>query len=465
MNESQKATALLATILTFQLACHLVSIDKVFMNDEGTHITGGWLLERGMVPYKEFALLQYLPGAAILASVSFSILGPELQSAKLFIAGVMLLSTAMVFLIARRLYGNYAALVASFFFALLAPPFGSLMFMPEPIMTLLVLVLFWLLSKSDKEGGIALLMASGTVCALIVLMKIPGLAVLFASIAFLMARAYLKKERAARFASDIGLLLLGFAIPLAILFLWFSHLGVLDDVYSQVIFQLLFRTQEKLLSDPADIALNLILVLIPVAYLPTVSRDLKKGKMDSVILFLLALASLYSIIIRFQPNRVLYALPLLSIMGGAIFEERIGERERRFILGFGVILASVTLAAVSLWGGESPGTEEMEEFVLTHTSLSDKILIVPYGHVYYFLMKREPGYRYLGLGPWGQPDDTEQNAVADLVLNRPKVIIYSKKPQWGKEFWEYEPLIDKYIWDNYEITGENQFAYFMEPKK
>ncbi len=434
------------------------------MNDEGTHVTGGWLLYKGRIPYKEFALLQYLPGTSLIAASSYALLGPELSSARLFLAAAMLLTTFMTFYLARKLYGEEEAIAASFAFVLLAPAFGSLIFLPEPLMAPLVLLLFICLYHFDKEGEAKWLFSSGIVCGILVLLKIPGLALLLVSLAFIIARFFLTKGKPVRVLLECGEILFGFSIPLILVLAWLSSLGALGDAYIQVVVQILFKTNERLLSDPFDLAINLIILVIPAAYIWVAREDLRKGKRASLLLLLLALGAMYAVVVRFQPNRVFHALPLLSIMGGTLFVKYLDKSQRRFICGFGVLFALALLTA--LWVASTRGTDldNIRGFVLLRTTPSDTILITPYGHINYLLLKREPGYRYLGLGPWGQPDDVEPNAVLDLGQRKPKIVIYSKLPQWGKNFSEYEPLIDKYIWEHYKVESETEGLYFMVPK-
>ncbi len=451
---------ILVILLLIQLAPHILTLNRVFINDEGTHLTSGWLLYLGRTVYGDFALLQYLPGAAFIASLSYSLLGPELWAAKLFLAWAMMLTTLLVFRTARKLYGEPEAISAAAAFVLFAPLFGGLQFLPEPFMALFAILLFNSLYSYEKGGGSRWLFASGVLCAILAILKIPGLLLLPASLVFLWARAFLRKETA-RLPAEVGVLLVGFLLPLLALFAWLYSLGVLEEAYVQVIFQILFRTQESMFSNPVKLAPYLFIMLLPVIFLKRVKEDIGKGHLESLLLLLLALASLYAVLVRFQPNRVFYAIPLLSMMAGFLFQRYLDKRQRAYIWAF--ILATMLMLPVFLFF-QTTASSSTRESVLSHTSPEDRILVIPYGHILYFQLKREPGYRYLGLGPWGQPDDTEQNAIADLEARKPALILYNKRPQWGKNFSEYEPLIDEYIWDHYEVAGENWEVLFLVRK-
>lgn len=457
------AVRLLALILVFQLVCHLLLLQTIFINDEGTFLSAGWLMTRGQVPYRDF-FFHHTPLVSAIAAFSFSLLGPELYAAKLLLAACSLLTTLLVFFITKRLFGEKEALVASAFFALMAPSFGTFMFLAEPFMAPLALLLFYSLFEYDRDGGKKWAFASGVICSLLFLVKQTGGIFLFASLLFILIGLPLGKRKELRkIAGDVSYLLLGFIIPLLLLLLVLTSFGALNQFYMQAIYYNLFVLQQKAGFQYNQISSYLIVLAIPLFLLPQLISSLRKGSRTELLLFIITLVAMNSVFLRFSYFRVFMALPLLAVMLGMFSAKHLKGKLTWFASGFAVLFSVVVL--ISCFQAFSNTSQQHISHITSNTAPGDRILAVPFGSPVYLLAKREPGYRYLGLGPWGQFEDTETNAIADLERTRPALVVYSKFPQWGKNFSQYEPMIDAYIWEHYEPFSEDKYNLYMVPKK
>jgi 4-amino-4-deoxy-L-arabinose transferase-like glycosyltransferase len=461
-----KSVHVLALLLLFQVTFHLLSLGSLFFNDEGTFLSSGWLMTRGKVPYKDFFLSYYPLGIPLIAASAFSILGPELYSAKLFLAASVLLTTVLLFFITRRIYGEGEALIAAAVFVILAPAYGSLLFLAEPFMAPLVLVLFYSLYSYDREGSQKWLFLSGVLCSLLVLMKPTGALFLASSIAYLAVKQFLteanaEKSRVSFVLREVAVLLAGFILPLSAFLAYIVASGSFSDAYNQlVVFYGVTVSSELHINFYGPLIYSLIF-LAPTVLFPVVLKELRSGDKKNLILFLLALVP-FTLLFRFSYFRLLYALPLASIIVGIMSKPHLKHRAIRIISIAGILVFASTLAitfAVA-YKGPDPAVGRVASF----SSPQNTVIAVPFGPSLYFLAKREPGYRYLGLGPWGQLPDTEITAIRDIEERKPAVILYSKYKQWGKKFGEYEPLLDKYIWEHYEIAEETNASYLLVPK-
>ena len=456
----------LAMLLLFQMATYLVSANMLFANDEGSFLTRGWLISRGREPFKDFDSPLYLPGVQLIAASFFFAFGPELHSAKMALAASGALTTLLVYLISRRLYGEMEGLTASAAFVLLAPFFGSLFFMAENFQMPLSLLLFYALhsyDKDDKERP-KWLFVSGLVCSAFFIIKLSGGLLLLAALAYIVLRRLARLGTTGTMIGESLILLSGFLLPLAAMATALSTRGEASEAFRQVFIFALFIWKETLIHPLADVLPYLVIVFIPAASIPSALRDWKKGRREGVLLLLLTLATLYAIVMRFEPQRVIPALPLACVILGPLAKGYLQTRPLRIAVSILVpVLMLLTLAPlVFVLKNQEPSPEL--DYIASHTSENDRIVALPFGLSMYFLSKREPGIRYIGLGPWGQFEETEANAISDIKERQPKVILYSKIPQWGQNFSEYEPRLDKYIWENYKMDGETESAYFLVPK-
>jgi hypothetical protein len=457
-----KPVHILAFLLVFQLICHLMTLNTIFLNDEGSFLTRGWLLTKGKIPYRDFQDPLYLPGTSLIAAASFSLLGPELHSAKIVLAFSGLLTTVLLFLITRIIYGESEALYATGMFVVLAPSFGSLAFLAEPFMAPFALALFYSLHLYDNGKDLKFLFAAGLLCSFLVILKITALFFLPAMAVYFATRLLFKKTKSRGFLEESAYFAFGFAIPLAVLFLVFSYLGVLPDVYEQLVLFFPKQAAGDWYNPIWNFTPYVMFLALLIAFFPRAKDSLKSGDWTDFILIILALASLNGVI-RFQGTRVYYALPLVSIIVALLIREYMKHRAVKMVLvTLFLFFASFTLLLLS--NTSQPEDRELIERITSLTSQDEKIFVLPFGHRLYFQAKREPATRALGFAPSGELDYNQEKTIDDLEKNKPKLVVYATDSQWGKNFSEYEPLIDKYLWDNYVVMGSYRTLLFLSPK-
>ncbi|MDH4226628.1 MAG: glycosyltransferase family 39 protein [Deltaproteobacteria bacterium] len=90
-----------------------------FERDEGEYAYGGWLLLQGILPYEQMYTVK-LPGIHVIYALIMGVFGETVGGVRLGLLFVSAVSTALVFLLARRLRGEMAGLVAAAVFAVLS---------------------------------------------------------------------------------------------------------------------------------------------------------------------------------------------------------------------------------------------------------------------------------------------------------------------------------------------------------
>ena len=173
------AIVTLLLILAVVTAIRIRLLDVPLERDEGEYAYAGQLLLQGVSPYQAaYNVTLKLPGTCVAYALIMAVFG---QTAAALHAGVILVNLAtavLVFVLARRIYGDAAGVVAAGTYALLSlvPETVGLAAHATHFVMLPVLAGVILLQNLDDHTPISRIFSAGLLIGLAVLMKQSGAA-------------------------------------------------------------------------------------------------------------------------------------------------------------------------------------------------------------------------------------------------------------------------------------------------
>ena len=152
MKNMGKILPMLAMLLLVQAILFLALSDSRPFYDEGIYLTGSWLYSQGTMPYSGFFESKPI-GIFATGALLFSLLPSILLSARMLMLLIGLVSTALVFLIAKKTFDEKTALASAVFFVFLSVVFGNFWFVIEPFVAFLALLsVFCYVTFLEKES-------------------------------------------------------------------------------------------------------------------------------------------------------------------------------------------------------------------------------------------------------------------------------------------------------------------------
>jgi len=214
---STRAILLLLLILGVVTAIRIRLLDMPLERDEGEYAYAGQLLLQDISPYKAaYNVTLKLPGTCVAYALIMAVFG---QTAAALHAGVILVnlaSTMLVFVLARRIYGDAAGVVAAGTYALLSivPETVGLAAHATHFVMLPVLAGVVLLQKLDARTSGGRIFFAGLLFGLAILMKQTGAVFgLFAAV-WIFGREFPCNPRSwRRLAARLAWLALGGVLP------------------------------------------------------------------------------------------------------------------------------------------------------------------------------------------------------------------------------------------------------------
>lgn len=206
--------------------------DMPLERDEGEYAYVGQLMLQGVPPYQQ-AYAMKLPGTYTAYAVVMQIFGRTPAGIHIGLILVNGITIVLVFLLARRLFGNLAGVVASATYALLSTSESVLGFAAHAthFVVLPALAGILVLLRAFESRKPWLYFASGLLLGLAFLMKQPGIFfVLFAGFCVLASEAKQPVDYR-ELAKRIGSFSAGAILPLGLTCLWLLRAGVLGKFW------------------------------------------------------------------------------------------------------------------------------------------------------------------------------------------------------------------------------------------
>ncbi|HEX9185932.1 MAG TPA: glycosyltransferase family 39 protein [Vicinamibacteria bacterium] len=204
--------------------------------DEGEYAYFGQLLLRGLPPFR-LAYSMKLPGTQGAYALAMAAFGQTAAGIRIGLLLVNAATTALLFLLGRRLLGTPGALAAALAFAWLSASSATLAlfghathFVILPAVAGLLLLL-----RAAETGRLAGFLGSGLCLGTAVLMKQPGGAFLLFAAAWLAWSRLRGGAEKGRLLAEEGVLLAGAAVPLGLVLAWVWAGGTFGDFWFWVV--------------------------------------------------------------------------------------------------------------------------------------------------------------------------------------------------------------------------------------
>jgi len=401
-----KTPLVLCLILLFVIAVRARLADVPLERDEGEYAYMGQLILQGVPPYVEAYNMKF-PGTHLMYALIMSILGQTAQGIHLGFTIVNCASIALIFLLARKLLSNAAALAASAAYAALSLSASVLGFAAHATHFVVPFALGGIIllihAIDGKQPRLYLL--SGFLCGLATLMKQPGALFAVFCIAYLIYRRVSMRDtpEAAGIAADIGMFAAGVLAPLATMMIWLQLHGAFGRFWfwtmeyatkyaGQVPASEIFNVFSRNLSAVTS-GFPLLWLMAAAGFIVTpVNRKLKAGHRAFVIMF--ALCSFLTVTpgFYFRQHYFVTLLPAAAILVGVFVDYLANSVAVRFSGALVIIVAiaagvfaereylfSEQPPAISrrIYGlNPFPESVEIAKFIEANSSKDDKVAIL-----------------------------------------------------------------------------------------
>ena len=459
------ALASLGLVLLLQVAIHLAIGEKWFYVDEQSILATSWLMQIGDKPYVDFAYV-HMPGAGYVGYLFFSLFGTSILSARFASLLASLLTTIIIFYIARKAFDDQTALSASFLFVLLSPALLSFQLLAEPYLTLFISSCFLFLYLYNIKPALRYAALAGLSGGLAFIFKQPGALSLPIGIVILWLCKSGPPEKKSSLIS-IATFIVFFLLPISFLILYYILLGSLEDLLYNTIYTFLLTPGYKahVLTPVGFIfllsSISLLYILIHFRKSSTNAPTERKA----VVLVLLGwfLASLSNAIPRLTTHHFLAILPVTAIAGACFLLSE--KNSFIYVLGRGIVIfsfffmfsASITAFASngSIHGGDFIPSHILDfeyrqaaEYVASKTDANESILGMPNAPLY-FISKRRPAAYWHYSGSWSIDYEVGERLLHDLETNAPAYIAYLTHNGYNMSI--LYPSVDEYVLSNYHV--------------
>jgi hypothetical protein len=496
-SHSRLALACLALVLIATAALRLSLLDVPLERDEGEYAYGGQLLLAGELPYLHLYNMKW-PGIYAAYALVIAVFGETTRAIHLGLLLVNAFSIALVFMLARRLADDVAAVTAAMSFAILAllPSVHGTTASAEHFVMAQALAgacaLVWSLDRgSDGAPPSAGLLAAGFFFGAAALMKQQG------AVFAVMAGLYVLIERPSRGCgiragfSDAGLLAIGGMAPLlasaAVLHMggafekfWFwtvtygaTYVG--QTPLEKGVQNLVSRSATVVQSAPA-------LFWLAGLGLVAIGFDRRKSARP-VFRLLFTLASFLAILpgLRFRPHYFVLALPGVALLVGygmSAVATRLPSSPWARVLPIVITLAAVLTTTFEnrrilltmtphevsrrLYGlNPFPESGPIGDYLRENSEPTDRIVVLGSEPQIYFYSRRRSAtayiYTYALMENHPYAREMQEEMIAQITSAQPKFLVYvSFRSSWTRDLsseWELFSWYERFVEEHYRPVG------------
>jgi len=439
----RKTVLLLASILVLQFFLVAGLWHYRPLPDEGRYLTTGWMISQGKVPFRD-TFSPKMPGLEFALAGIFTVFGPSLLAARLFVAIAASAIVLLVFFISRKAFGEKPALIASLFFSLWSTAFSSYWAIIEPFTALFsaIAVLFafrFLFGKASLGNAFAF----GFFLGLEVIFKQTMLPFALFMAAAVLAIGHFRGTKPGLRAVLAWVLGLA-AMPLVFL-VYLLSTGAFPFFVEAMLFPFLQLENFGVVAIDSKFLIAIAaFIAVPVALIALWKRPSIAGKRHEVFLFLAWFVFSFSNALPFRSCciHLLPALPAASIFAGLLISDSLGQGGKE-IKTKPLALFSALLLFLSFFAGgfffsaffsgdySFSSLEGVASFVRANTGSNDTIMVFPASPELFFLAQRMPSSRqFVFFDPC--PERCQQPVLEELFQNKPELLVYfSASPDYA----------------------------------
>lgn len=489
------ALALLGVIVLAAALIRLRLLDLPLERDEGEYAYAGQLILQGIPPY-QVAYNMKLPGIYGAYAVILALFG---QSPSGIHIGLLLVNAAtivLVFAIARRLFGSFAAVAAASAYAVLSvsPSVMGIAAHATHFVLLPALAGVLLLLATGGRHRLAVDCASGALLGLSFVMKQHGAVFVLFGLGYVIWSSW-RRESVSRRLGRSAVFLVGAALPFALTCLWMQRAGVFAKFWFWCFSYAREYVSEVSLSKglrlfglqfPGVVGSSTLLWILAALGLGAVwLRRERRAEALFVTGLLVASAAGVSLGFYFRPHYFILMLPALAILAGAgvnMAAETLASRRVHPALCYamsGLILALAIGQPVFAQGGRLLETEprvlsreiyglnpfpealEVSRYIREHSRPEDKIVVLgSEPEVYFYAGRRSAtGYIYVyGLMEAQRYAKTmQEEMIREIETARPEYLLHvNVSSSWSVQSGS-EPFLltwaSRYAQEQFTLVG------------
>lgn len=487
----------LAIIILFVVFVRIRLLGFPLERDEGEYAYMGQLILQGIPPYSEAYNMKF-PGTYLMYAVIMSLFGQDIQGIHLGFMIVNIAAIVLVFLLARKLFSDIAAVAASAVYALLSLSSSVLGFAAHATHFVVLPALGGAITllNAVRDDKFRAYFWSGMMFGLALLMKQPGIFFFLFGLSYILYAHFSSPSAQSirKLTKNLGIFAVGGVAPMIFTIVYLLAAGVFDKFWfwtfeyaskygSQIPVSAAFDIFRASFSDVTDGFLFLWIMAVA-GFIGMFFYQGLKGK--RVFMALFTLFSFLTICpgFYFRPHYFVTLLPAISILAG-IFVEWINLRsvdlfrtQRAGFIGIAVFILAAGAGIVSQKGylfaedpvklsrsvyGVNPFPESIEiaRFIESRSAVTDRVAVFGSEPQIYFYSKRHSatGHIYVyGLMEIHDYSLTMQKEMIREVMSAdPKFIVvvpiatsWLMHPESEKYILKW---LDEYVRNNYTLAG------------
>lgn len=493
-------------IILFVVFVRVRLLEVPLERDEGEYAYMGQLILQGVPPYSEAYNMKF-PGTYLMYALIMTVFGQTTKGIHMGFMIVNCITILLVYLLCRKITGDFAALMASGAYAVLSLSSSVYGFAAHATHFVVLFALggaLALLHASTKEKP-SLYFLSGILAGISFIMKQPGIffSLFFAAHIVIMHFVSRPSPPIRQLFIKLGALSAGASLPLLITLLWLYLSGVFDRFWfwtvvyasrygSQVPLSQVFSTFTPMFTYVVD-GFFILWALAGLGIIATFFH--KELKENRAFILLFALFSFFSICpgFFFRQHYFVTLLPAVSLLAG-VFVDFVGSRgfgplrpPLTKIAGSGIVAVALLVGILGQNGylfrespekvsrtsyGPNPFPESVQiaEFIKSRSGGEDKIAVIGSEPQIYFYTGRHSATGYIYTYSLMEDHEyalTMQKEMAQEIKSAsPKFIVlvsvytsWLQQPNSEKYIFEWS---DNYIRENYVLVG---VADILSPEK
>jgi dolichyl-phosphate-mannose-protein mannosyltransferase len=487
--------ALLFLVIVFFALIRFRLRNMPLERDEGEYAYMGQLMLQGIPPYS-LAYTMKLPGTHAAYAVILAVFGQSPSGIHFGLLLVNAATTLLVYMLAARLSGRLAGLVAAASYALLSTSFSVLGFAAHATHFVVVSALagILLLMRATESRRPWQLFSSGFLLGLAFLMKQPGLAFAVFCGLYLLRKEWPHSTKMKEAAPRVGWYVAGMLLPFGLMCLilwiagvfktfWFWVFDYAGAYGSEVSFSRGVQNFTEALSAVASPAIAVwIIAALGLAFLWR-----RENRPHAGVIGGLVVCSFLSVCpgFLFRPHYFILLLPVIALLAGIAVHSATQVLARAgsgfvltavpvllFSAGFGYSImqqrASLfemdPLLAVQELYGDNPFSEAVAiaRYIDAHTSGSDRIAVLGSEPEIYFYAKRHSATGFIYV--YGLTErqryalDMQKQMIDEIESAHPQLVVLVDFPlSWLPKAWpqavSFFSWARSYLSDQYELVG------------
>lgn len=443
--EKKNVFLLLFALFLFQFFLIAGLSNQRPLPDEGRYLTTGWMISEGKIPFKD-TFSPKPPAIEFVVAGIFTVFGPSLFAARMFVALIAVLQLALIFVLAKKAFGEKPALAAALFYCLWSLAFSAYWMVIGPFLALIsTAAIFFAYSYLYEKPSLKNAFLPAFFLGLDVLFKQTMLPFAFGMLIVVLAISIFGRKRIPSLTEALAAIIGFAAMPLLFLAYLFAT-GAFPFFVEAMLFPFtqLSNFTEIIIDEKLLIAVAAF-IAVPLTLLG-MWKNLLGKKINRFVIYFSVLWFVFSfsnaLPFRSCCIHLLPVLPPASIFAGFMIARGVEKGKKGIGSGllktFSIALVLLSIFSVAFFFNafSSPeysfsDLENVALFVSENSAEDDTIMVFPATPELYFLSQRMPSARqFIFFDPC--PEQCQLPVIDELEVGQPELLVYfSANPDYA----------------------------------